>query len=221
MQPLLFDSGVIASVLTAAVLILLVNRAAPAVPTSVIWGASVIAAVPFATIDPDRYRALSADGYRWWMIVLLLLASMVFVSAVVKARSDPVALADLTVAVAALAIGFFLFIPETDLIRLTPGPLVLIAAAVMIKVVRPIASSGALLIVAVLVWFSVIDGSARSHTMLATACCLVLASATPFLGRLDPAQPEGQRTSTTHRFGLALIGVGVLAVARVVGTTTA
>lgn len=225
MSSILFDPAVIASVVVAvlatAAALLCSRVASVMIPTTAVCCGAIIAAVPLADFDIGRYGPSALTPYPAWMIGVLVIAVVVTVASAARRWDGGESSAHLTVALAAGACALFLFIPETDLVRVTPGPLVVVAIAVVFLGLPPIGRLGLGAVGAGLVWVSLVDGATRPGTVLATSAVLGLVSFAPRLGvgRSGPARdvsPPHVRTGR-HVAGLA---VGIVVVGRVLGTTT-
>ncbi len=224
MSSILLDPAVVASVVVAVLgsaTAMAIDRVASIrIPTAVVCCAAIVAAVPQADFDIDRYGLRALTAHSAWMIAVLALAIVVAIASAAHQWHGLGSRTHLTVALAGFACGLFLYIPETDLLRIAPGPLVVVAVGVLLVDLRPIDTLGLLAASAVLVWLSLVDGATRPGTVLATSAVLGLVSLVPHTGTTtsDPADDATMRVRAAFR--LAGLALGIVVVGRVLGTTT-
>ena len=168
---------------TAAALALLVAgrwlpRRPPAAPVVVPAGPIVVLAVaaglPTADVNPRRYVESPAWAYPWWVAVVVAAVAVAVVVAAWRWRADAVRSPLVTVVLAAAVVGAYVTVPETDLLRLGPGPLLLVGGATCLGVCRPLGPPGATGVVVAVLWLSAIDSVARPAALLGPTLALAL-----------------------------------------------
>lgn len=115
--------------------------------------------------NPDAASALGAIG--------LAVAVLAVVATFVGGRHDLQARADATIALALVAVGLFASVPETDLLRLMFGPLLIVAVGVRLRWLDPLSPIGAGVVGSALAWLSLVGGTPRPASIFGAAACLL------------------------------------------------
>lgn len=178
--------------------------AAPVVAVALCW--------PLAETPPTRFPIGDAWSYHTGVTAALTISLAAFGLAALEARDD-VRRRWLAAAVAAVAAGAFLCIPETGVLSLTPGPLIVTAAAVLlVPRIRPIGPAAAVATVVAVTWLALAGGTSRPASVLGLSSGLALAAA----AAIAPGTVLGRRFGTVVPLGVVMAAV---VVARVAGTT--
>lgn len=203
-------AGVI-SALACAALLAASTRLTPRLPTIAALAAAAAATAPLAEMPPSRFLRGEEWAYPAATVVALAAGLALFTVSAFQARLDNERSRWATVGLAALAMGAFVCIPETGLLRLAPGPLCVVALAAVLGWAKPFDPLSTALLAALISWLGITGGTGRPTSLLGVACALALGSIAPSL----PAPRLTRRRSATGPASAA--GATVLG-ARVVGT---
>lgn len=179
------------------------TMAAPIVAVALCW--------PLAEAPPARFLNGDTWSYSTGVTAAVALGMTAFALAAREARNDD-RRRWLAAAAAAVAVGAFLCIPETGLLRLAPAPLTVAAAAVATRRIRPIGPAAAVAAAAAVVWLALVGGTSRPTSLFGLSAGLALAAAATIV----PATPIGGRFGAAAPLGVAIAAAGV---ARIAGTT--
>jgi hypothetical protein len=212
-RELLTDAGVLVSVVAALAVVLAAGVARLKVPAVLVWLPPVVVAAEIAAVDGDHYLRLTVAGYQWWTGPVMALALAAFVVAARSLPAHPASASTLSVFMAAATAGVFLCVPETMLLRLLPGPVIIAAAAVVVGKVRPVGFAGALALAAALSWITIVDGQSRGSAVIGGGACLAAAWLMPIALRKRP-EPLGTGPLGRRAFVPAVLVAAVLACSR-------
>lgn len=200
MSSTLTDPPVVASVLVATAItiaLFAIDRSWRAsIPSIVVYLVAVAVALTRADVNTDRYLVNALDPYRSWEIAVLVAGAAAVLASAFAGRSEERSMVNSTVLLAAVSCSMFVYIPETDLLKLSPGPLAVVAAGVVVLGRPPIGPIGSSIVVSMLVWISLVDGATRPTTILATAAVLGIAALAPLV---RPAEGDDDGTRRPPR----------------------
>ena len=178
--------------------------AAPVLAVAVCW--------PLAELPPRRFLTGDDWHYPAAPVVTLLASLAAFAIAARSTRADLAHRTWANVSLAALTMGAFLCVPETGVLRLTPGPLVSAAAAVAAtRRIQPLGPATVTAVAAVVTYLALIGAPSRPGCLFGVSCGIALAAT----ATVAPATAVGRRFGPlvpSIAVGAALIG------ARLVGT---
>ncbi len=179
-----------------------------------LWGVGIAVALTIArpSLDP---LVTAPRGLVWWTIPVAAGGAAAAVAASVAAIRHPDRGRAHTVAVAAATVGAFGCVPETDVLRLLPGPVAVAAAAAWLGWVRPIGPAGTAVVATAVAWLTVVGGQARPASVIGAAAGLAaVAALTLVWRRTDAAIDTGRRPMAA----VVIVVVAILALSRVAGT---
>lgn len=157
---------------------------------------------------------------RWWTIAIIVVpVAAVGIAAHRVEVSRTADDADLTILLAAAAAGVFLAVPETGLLRLVPGPMIIAAVATLAGLTLPFGRFSAVVLGTGLGWLAVIDGQTRPASIVGVAGCLAvvaLSAMAPPSSR-SPTRQNRQRWAGLASPKLAIGLVGIAACSRGAG----
>jgi hypothetical protein len=213
-RDLLTDPGVIGSVLAAIAVVAATTVGwIRALPWWLPWATPLVAAVLAAWLDVGHYFQLP-DSFRSWSGPLVAAAVAALALALRSLPAGRPAELALTHYAAAAATGVFLCVPETMLLRLLPGPLVVLAVAATAGWVKPLRPTGALALALLLGWVTVRDGQARGASIVGGAACLAAVWLVPLVVRADRPAGRGDRDRLRRAACPAAMILAVLACSR-------
>ncbi len=193
MTELLTDWAVLGSVVAALVLSALSALARRRLPAWTVYGPAMALAVALAvhraSFEADRYRRWPMANAAPGPVAALALGVAAVAGAALWGRRHPGASAGLSLVVAGAGLGIFLCVPETGLLRLIFGPLLVAGAAAWLGRLRPFGPLEALLLAASLAWIAALDGQTRGSGIVGASACLMTAALMP-LGWPDRPTPK-------------------------------
>lgn len=138
-------------------------------PAAVVAAAAVGAGLSVVATGWSRYRQFPI-GPGWWIWPVAGIATGVAagVFGVSAERHGP----DLTMAAAAAAVGAFLCVPETTLLELLPGPLIVVALGSSLGWLQPLGVVGGSVLSLALGGLVLVDGAARGSAVVGGSACL-------------------------------------------------
>ena len=224
---ILTDRSFIASTVVAAVVLVALAGFATSRfrQAELVLLAGVAAGLVVARPTARRYAQL-ADRADTWMVVLLLLAVIVVVAAVSWSSSVPSMQDAFSVTLALAALGVFLCVPETGVLRFVTPPIVIAGLAAGLGVVRPFPPWIVIATTIGLAGLSVVDGRTRGSAIVGAAACLVAMALLPLVSagatalRLRPSIAGAGRSSGLHVLvdrRLLVVAVAVFACSRWAG----
>ena len=180
------EPAVAGSVLTAVVIVVGAHLVRLTAPAFLIWPLGSAAGAWLGQVDvAARAEDLPSD-VEAWISVLMLAALSVAIGSAWRLGSALDDRMDLALAGAAATIGIYACVPETDLLRMLPGPVVVAAAAAAVGWARPLSRVGALTLLTCLAAIAIVDGQTRESAMLGSAGCLAAVSLLALRSRTAP-----------------------------------
>jgi hypothetical protein len=152
-----------------------------------------------------------------WTVAALALGVAAVAGAALWGRRPPGASAGLSLVVAGAGLGIFLCVPETGLLRLIFGPLLVAGAAAWLGRLRPFGPLEVVLVAASLAWLAALDSQTRGSGIVGASACLMTAALMP-LGWPDRPTPNAlDRPDRPAVLAMAVVAATILACSRLAG----
>lgn len=183
-------------------------------PALVAVAPASIAAVVVSDPDLGRYRELTGLDHPALAIGAIVLVAVSAGIAARRSSAVPRGPAVVTSLMFVAVSGVFLCVPETNLLRLLPAPILVVAVAGWWRKVQPLAAASVTVITATVGWVAVVDGQARPASIVGAVACLGALS----MIALRPLSRDGSPFGLWRNFKVPVVTVLIIAVSsRVIG----